>query len=215
LGAATNFVNAARRLLSNGDHRRIDAARRNMEDAAAQVLRAGQIIRRIRDFVGQGETDKRLEHVVQIIEEAGALALVGPDAVGVETRFHFDAGGSLVFADRVQIQQVLVNLMRNGLEAMSESRCRELVVMTTLRDRETIEISVSDSGSGLTPEIRAHLFQPFISTKRNGMGLGLSICRRIVEAHGGQLWSEPNPSGGTIFRFSLAAVPGLERDNVR
>jgi hypothetical protein len=79
LGATANFVNAARRLLANGDQRRIDAARRNMEDAAAQVLRAGQIIRRVRDFVGQGETDKRLEDVVQMIEEAGALALVGPD----------------------------------------------------------------------------------------------------------------------------------------
>jgi two-component system sensor kinase FixL len=143
-----------------------------------------------------------------MIEEAGALALVGPDALGLETRYHFDARASLVFADRVQIQQVIVNLMCNGLEAMSESRRRELTVTAALRDHETIEISVADSGSGLEPEVRAHLFQPFISTKRNGMGLGLSICRRIVEAHGGQLSSEPNPTGGTIFRFSLAAVQG-------
>jgi two-component system sensor kinase FixL len=206
LGATTNFVNAARRLLASGDHRRIDAARQNMEDAAAQVLRAGQIIRRIRDFVGQGETDKRLEDVVQMIREAGALALVGPDALGIETRYHFDASASSVFADRVQIQQVLVNLMRNGLEAMSGSQRRELVVTTVLRDQETIEISVADSGPGLAPEVAEHLFQPFVSTKPSGMGLGLSICRRIVEAHCGQLWSEANPTGGTIFRFSLAAV---------
>ena len=215
LGATANFVNAARRLLANGDQRRIDAARRNMEDAAAQVLRAGQIIRQIRDFVGQGETDKRLEDVVQMIEEAGALALVGPDALGVETRYHFDAGASLMFADRVQIQQVLVNLMRNGLEAMSESQRRELVVTTVLRDQEAIEISVADSGPGLAPEVVEHLFEPFISTKRDGMGLGLSICRRIVEAHDGQLWSEPNPTGGTIFRFSLAVVSRRESDNAR
>jgi PAS domain S-box-containing protein len=213
LGATTNFVNAARRLLANGDHRRIDAARRNMESAAAQVLRAGQIIRRIRDFIGHGEADRRLEDVAQMIEEAGALALVGPDALGVETRYHFDASPSLVFADRVQIQQVLVNLMRNALEAMSESQRRELVVTTTLRDHETIEISVADSGPGLAPEVRERLFQPFITTKRSGMGLGLSICRRIVEAHGGQLWSEPNPTGGTIFRFYLAAVSKRERDH--
>ena len=215
LGATTNFVNAARRLLANGDHRRIDAARRNMEDAAAQVLRAGQIIRRIRDFVGQGEADKRLEDVAQMIEEAGALALVGPDALGVETRYHFDASPSLVFADRVQIQQVLVNLMRNALEAMSESQRRELVVTTARRDQETIEISVADSGQGLAPEVVEHLFQPFVSTKRSGMGLGLSICRRIVETHGGQLWSEPNPTGGTIFRFSLDAAPRHERDHAK
>jgi C4-dicarboxylate-specific signal transduction histidine kinase len=180
LGATANFVNAARRLLANGDQRRIDAGRRNMEDAAAQVLRAGQIIRQIRDFVGQGETDKRLEDVVQMIEEACALALVGPDALGVETRYHFDAGASLVFVDRVQIQQVLVNLMRNGLEAMSESQRREIVVTTVLRDQEAIEISVADSGPGLAPEVEEHLFEPFISTKRGGMGRGLSICRRIL-----------------------------------
>jgi two-component system sensor kinase FixL len=148
-----------------------------------------------------------------MIEEAGALALVGPEALGVETRYHFDASPSLVFADRVQIQQVLVNLMRNALEAMSESQRRELVVTTTLRDQATIEISVADSGPGLAPEVRERLFQPFITTKRSGMGLGLSICRRIVEAHGGQLWSEPNPTGGTIFRFYLAAVPKRERDH--
>jgi PAS domain S-box-containing protein len=215
LGATTNFVNAARRLLASGDQRRIDAARKNMEDAAAQVLRAGQIIRRVRDFVSQGETDKRLEDVVQMIEEAGALALVGPYALGVETRYHFDANASLVFADRVQIQQVLVNLMRNGLEAMSESQRREFVVTTALRDQETVEISVADSGPGLAPEVMERLFQPFISTKRSGMGLGLSICRTIVEAHGGQLWSEPNPTGGTIFRFCLDAVPRHERENAR
>jgi two-component system, LuxR family, sensor kinase FixL len=184
-----------------------------MESAAAQVLRAGQIIRRIRDFIGQGEADRRLEDVAQMIEEAGALALVGPEALGVETRYHFDASPSLVFADRVQIEQVLVNLMRNALEAMSESQRRELVVTTTLRDQATIEISVADSGPGLAPEVRERLFQPFITTKRSGMGLGLSICRRIVEAHGGQLWSEPNPTGGTIFRFYLAAVPKRERDH--
>ena len=121
----------------------------------------------------------------------------------------------MVFADRVQIQQVLVNLMRNGLEAMSESQRRELVVTTVLRDQEAIEISVADSGPGLAPEVEEHLFEPFISTKRGGMGRGLSICRRIVEGHDGQLWSEPNPTGGTIFRFSLAVVPRRESDNAR
>lgn len=105
LGATTNFVNAARRLLARGDHRKIDAARRNMKDAATEALRAGQIIRRVRDFVSQGEADKRPENVVQMIEEATALAFVGPAALGVETRYHFDVRASLVFADRVQIQR--------------------------------------------------------------------------------------------------------------
>jgi two-component system, LuxR family, response regulator FixJ len=134
------------------------------------VLRAGQIIRRIRDFIGQGEADRRLEDVAQIIEEAAALALVGPDALGVETRYHFDASPSLVFADRVQIQQVLVNLMRNALEAMSESERRELVVTTARRDQETIEVSVADSGQGLPPEVRERLFRPFVSTSGAAWG---------------------------------------------
>ena len=215
LDATTNFVNAARRLLASGDHRKIDAARRNMKDAATEARRVGQIVSRIRDFLSQGEADKRLENVVQMIEEATALALVGPAALGVKTRYHFDPSASLVFADRVQIQQVLVNLMRNGLEAMSESQRRELVVTTARRDQETIEVSVADSGQGLAPEVVEHLFQPFVSTKRSGMGLGLSICRRIVETHGGQLWSEPNPTGGTIFRFSLYAAPRHERDHAK
>ena len=118
-----------------------------------------------------------------------------------------------MLADRVQIQQVLVNLMRNALEAMSESQRRELVVTTALCNQETVEISVADSGPGLAPEVIEQLFQPFNSTKRSGMGLGLSICRTIVEAHGGHLWSEPNLTGGTIFRFFLTAVPTHERDN--
>jgi PAS domain S-box-containing protein len=215
LSAAVNFGNAARRLLAGGDRSKIDPARRNLEDAAAQLLRAGQIIRRLRDFVSQGETEKRVEDLASMIEETSALALIGPAALGAEMRFCFDANASSVFADRVQIQQVLVNLMRNGLEAMTESQRRELVVTTTLRGKETVEISVADSGPGLAPEVVKHLFEPFISTKRGGMGLGLSICRTIVEAHGGRLWTEPNPAGGTIFRFSLAAVPRRERDNAR
>jgi len=213
LGAATNFVNAARRFLASGDQRGINAATGSMADAAAQMLRAGQIIRRLRDFVSQGETDKRLENLGKMIEEAGTLALVGPAALGVETHYRLDESASSVIADRVQIQQVLVNLMRNGIEAMTESGRRELVVTTAVRDQETVEISVADTGPGLAPEITDRLFQPFISTKRNGMGLGLSICRKIIEAHGGRLWAEPNPIGGTIFRFSLAAVPGQERDD--
>jgi signal transduction histidine kinase/DNA-binding NarL/FixJ family response regulator len=215
LGAATNFVNAARRLLASGDPRRIDTVHRNMEEAAAQTLRAGQIIRRLRDFVRQGETDRRAEDLVKMIEEASALAFVGLAASGVQTCYLLDANASMVFADRIQIQQVLVNLMRNGIEAMSESMRRELVMTTTRREQEMVEISVADSGPGIAPEVIDRLFQPFNSTKRDGMGLGLSICRTIVEAHGGRIWAEPNPTGGTIFCFSLAVAPNEDESNAR
>jgi two-component system sensor kinase FixL len=111
-----------------------------------------------------------------------------------------------VLADRVQVQQVLVNLLRNSTEAMADVKRRELRVTTTLIDAETIEIAVADTGPGLAKGVADRLFEPFLSTKPNGMGLGLSICRSIVEAHGGRLRGDPNPGGGAIFRFTLPAI---------
>jgi two-component system sensor kinase FixL len=181
-----------------------------MDEAAGEVLRAGQIIRRLRDFVRRGETERRMENVVTMVEEASNLALIGASASGVEVRFSFDPRAMRVLADRIQIEQVLVNLMRNAIEAMAESTRREFVVTAALGDAETVEIAVADSGPGLAEEMARHLFEPFASTKPNGMGLGLSICRSIIESHGGRLRSEPNPGGGMIFRFTLAAVPQKE-----
>jgi two-component system sensor kinase FixL len=147
-----------------------------------------------------------------MFEDANELALTGAGRLGVKIRFSFDPNASRVLVDRIQIQQVLINLMRNAVEAMASSARRELEVKTSLRDDETVEIAVSDGSPGLSPEVADHLFEPFISTKRNGMGLGLSICRSIVEAHGGELWICPDPSGGTVFSFTLTALPtGGER----
>jgi two-component system sensor kinase FixL len=178
-----------------------------MGEAAEQTLRAGQIIRRLQDFLHRGEAEKRVEDVVSTIEDAGALALAGIKTPRVKARFCFDPSASFAFVNRIQIQQVLINLMRNAVEAMAASDRRDLEVKTSLLDDETIEVAVADSGPGLSPEIVDHLFEPFVSTKRNGMGLGLSICRSIVEANGGELRTHPNPSGGAIFRFTVAAVP--------
>jgi two-component system sensor kinase FixL len=101
---------------------------------------------------------------------------------------------------------VLVNLLRNSIEAMADAKRRKLSVTTTLINAETVDVAVADTGTGLAKGVADRLFEPFVSTKRNGMGLGLSICRSIVEAHGGRLRSEPNPGGGAIFRFTLAAT---------
>jgi two-component system sensor kinase FixL len=125
----------------------------------------------------------------------------------VQVCFRFDPKVSRAFVDRIQIQQVLINLMRNALEALAGSVRRDLEVKTRLLDEETVEIAVSDSGPGLSQNVADRLFEPFVSTKRNGMGLGLSICRSIIEAHGGQLRSGTEPGGRTIFRFTVAAVP--------
>jgi PAS domain S-box-containing protein len=210
LAAAVNFVRAAQRQLATGRRDEIETVPEVMDEAAGEVLRAGQIIRRLRDFVRRGETERRMENVVTMVEEASNLALIGASASGVEVRFSFDPRAMRVLADRIQIEQVLVNLMRNAIEAMAESTRREFVVTAALGDAETVEIAVADSGPGLAEEMARHLFEPFASTKPNGMGLGLSICRSIIESHGGSLRSEPNPGGGMIFRFTLAAVPQKE-----
>jgi signal transduction histidine kinase len=207
LTAAANSINAARRVIEQNDSQPSGKVGEIMSEAAEQTLRAGQIIRRLSDFLRRDEAEKRLEDVVSMVEDACALALAGIKTHGVKAQFHFDPRASRVLVNRIQIQQVLINLMRNAVEAMAASDRCDLEVKTSLLDDETIEVSVVDSGSGLSPEIANHLFEPFISTKRNGMGLGLSICRSIVEANGGELRTRPNPSGGAIFCFTLAAVP--------
>jgi two-component system, LuxR family, sensor kinase FixL len=120
-----------------------------------------------------------------------------------------------VWVDKIQIQQVLLNLMRNAIEAMEGSARRVMAVATKALDPETVEVAVIDSGSGIAPEVLAKLFQPFVTTKRQGMGVGLSISRTIIEAHGGRLWAEPNPEGGTIFRLTLKRMSGEELDHGR
>jgi two-component system, LuxR family, sensor kinase FixL len=204
LTAATNSIHAARRLLKDAPGR-LDTVRVILDEASEQTQRGGQIIHRLRDFVARGETEKQIESLPILIKEASSLALTGSGASGVQVSLQFDPKGSEIIADRIQVGQVLINLIRNAAEAMAGMRRRELAVTTTCVDSETVEIAVADRGPGLPKEMAGHLFQPFVSTKRDGMGLGLIICRSIVEAHGGRLWNEPNPGGGTIFRFTLAS----------
>jgi PAS domain S-box-containing protein len=203
LAAATNSLNAARRLLANG--RDVDTAREIVEEAAGQTIRVGQIIRQMRAFVARGETEMKIEDLPTMIEEASKLLLSGADTQAVRVQFKFDPQAPQVLANRIQVQQVLVNLMRNSIEAMTGTGRGELTVSTIRLNEKTIEIAVADRGPGLSAAVAKRLFEPFFSTKREGMGLGLSICRSIVESHSGQLRTEPNPGGGTIFRFTLAA----------
>lgn len=207
LTATANSISAARRELAKGGDG-IATAWEVMGEADEQMLRAGQIMRRQRAFVSREETEKRVERVSTMIEEASALAMTGTGALDVQVQLEFQPSASHMLADRVQIQQVLVNLMRNAIEAMEGSRRRELHVAAKLLDQRMIEVAVADSGPGLADDVAATLFEPFVSTKANGMGLGLSICRSIVEAHGGRLHCEANPCGGTIFRFTIPVAPG-------
>jgi two-component system sensor kinase FixL len=186
-----------------------------MDKAAEQSVRAGQIIRRLRDFVARGESERRVESVTKLVEEASALALVGAKDSGVRVRFRFDPNVDTVLGDKVQIQQVILNLMRNAIEAMEQSERRELTLSTEPGEDGTIIVKVADTGPGIAPEIASQLFQPFVTTKVHGMGVGLSISRTIIEAHGGRLSAEPNPGGGTVFRFTLSAMREEELDDAQ
>lgn len=206
LSAIANYLKGSRRLLEKSADPNAGMVRDAMEKAADQSLRAGQIIRRLRDFVARGESERRVESVQKLVEEASALALVGAKERGVRVRFQFDPSLDLVLADKVQIQQVLLNLMRNAIEAMETAPRRDLLISTSPGEDDSVRINVADSGCGISEDIAAQLFQPFVTSKPHGMGVGLSISRTIIEGHGGQIWVEPNPTGGTIFHFTLRAV---------
>lgn len=203
LTAVASYLNGARRLIDGGKAADLPLARGALESAAEQALRAGQIIRRLREFVARGESDRQQEDIRALTEEASALALVGARELGI--RFNFDVAEDVpgVLVDKIQIQQVLLNLMRNAIEAMAESDVRELGVTIDMLGEDMVQIDVADTGSGIRPDIAAQLFQPFVTSKRYGMGVGLSISRTIVEAHGGNLWAEPQTGGGTIFHMTL------------
>jgi two-component system, LuxR family, sensor kinase FixL len=203
LTAVMNYLEAARHLLQSGPQstQRVSEL---MARAVAQAARASEVIRQLRQFVSKGETDHRTENLNKLVEEALALALVGTHQSGVRVTLDLDSAPMPVFVDRVQIQQVVLNLVRNAVEAMEASPQRELKITTrAVAAENAAEIRVVDSGPGIPPEIADRLFQPFVTTKPAGMGLGLSICRELVAAHQGDLCTAPAPNGGTMFRLTL------------
>ena len=204
LSAVGNYINGARRLMDSGAPS--EAVREGLEKAAVQTLRAGEIIRRLRDFVQKGETDRRMESLSKLVEEACALALLGVKDADIRVAIRLDQHHDEILADRVQIQQVLLNLIRNGVDAMMDGAERRLVISSKAIDGDMVQVSVSDTGGGMAPEVLDKLFQPFVTTKPQGMGVGLSICRTIVESHGGRIWPEANVPRGTVFHFTLPAI---------
>jgi two-component system sensor kinase FixL len=203
LTAISNYMKGSRRLLAASADPNIAKIETALDRAAEQAIRAGQIIRRLRDFVSRRESEKRVESLAKLMEEAGTLGLAGVHEQNVILRLELDAECDRVLVDRVQIQQVLVNLFRNALEAMADSPKRELAASSKQASDEMVELSISDTGHGFSEATAANLFETFFTTKETGMGVGLSISRSIVEAHGGRMWAETNDSGGATFRLTL------------
>ena len=203
LSAISNYLKGARRVLSDPSGGSLALVREAIEKAGDQAMRAGQIIARMRNFVARGETERKAESLSKLLEEASALALVGAKDQGIKVRFDIDAGNDKVFADKVQVQQVVLNLIRNAIEAMADSPRRQLLISSARDTGRMVRVTVADTGTGLAPEILPQLFQPFVTTKKQGMGVGLSISKSIIEAHGGRLWAEPHEGGGTAFHLTL------------
>jgi len=210
LTSIANYVETVEELLVDPDAGTLGIVRDALRQCAADSMRAGQIVRRLRDFISRGETEHRVESLERVINEASALALVGAGDRGVEVEVKLDPPIDRVFIDRIQVQQVIFNLVRNAVEAMAESPVRRLRIAAKPVADHQVQLSIEDSGPGLPPEVAERLFQPFLSTKADGMGVGLSICHTIITGHGGRIWAEPSSLGGTAFHFTLGDASGGE-----
>jgi two-component system, sensor histidine kinase and response regulator len=205
LTAVGSYVRGALRLLRAKELARADDA---LEKASDQVTRASQTIQRLRLFVKKDESEAGAEDIRETIEEAAALALLGAEGRRVRLDLRFAADTPLVFIDKIRVQQVLLNLIRNAVEAMQDCERRDLTIRAQAKDG-MVEISVRDTGPGLPQDVRERLFQPFVTTKVSGIGVGLSICRSIVEAQGGRLWLADHLGGGAAFHFTLPVAEAV------
>ncbi|HTW33177.1 MAG TPA: PAS domain S-box protein [Rhizomicrobium sp.] len=203
LTAILNYTGILQDLARTGDAANAATVREVADQVAEQTVRAGEIIKRLRGFVSKRELDRATQELNTIIQDSIALGFVGAAETSVKLRSNLAKDLPPVLVDKVQIQQVMINLVRNAVEAMQDSPKRILTITTAREDGDFARVSVADTGPGLAKDIAESLFQPFMTTKTSGLGIGLSICRTIVESHGGRLWMEPNAGGGAVFHFRL------------
>jgi two-component system sensor histidine kinase DctS len=203
LSAIAGYTTGCKNLLESGNAEPAEL-RDALDKAAQQAQRAGQIIRRVHEFVRKRDPARTPVRINDAVEEAVGFAGAEARKRQVRLSLALDGGDPVLQADPVLLQQVLLNLIRNGMDAMAATppALRDLRV-ATLRRNGTVTVSVADRGCGIAPEVAAQMFSPFFTTKPGGMGMGLHICRSIMETHGGRVWAEPNPGGGTTFSFSL------------
>ena len=205
LTAIVNYIQACRRLFDNPDEEALRKVHDYMDKTVQQTKRASDIIRHLRQFVEKGEVERQWVTINDVVREAAALALIGAKDAGIISTFRLADDLPPVLADAIQIQQVVFNLVRNAIEALGEETPGEIIIETRAHD-DGVEVSVRDNGPGVPAAIAANLFDAFVTTKADGMGIGLSVCRTIVEAHGGRLWLDDNSGGGAVFSFTLPAA---------
>lgn len=206
LTAIANYLEAARDMVDAGDGDNVPLLREALAESAAQAQRAGEIIRSLREFIKRGEAERKAEALTVLLNEAAALALIGSVGRGVELELAIGQDVDQVMVNRIQVQQVITNLVRNAVEVLAKLPVRILRIKAARRDDGKIQVSVEDNGPGLPDSIAQRLFTPFSTTRAAGMGLGLSICQTIVEAHGGRIWTDRSDLGGAAFHFTLDAA---------
>ncbi|MEI9993353.1 MAG: PAS domain S-box protein [Rhizomicrobium sp.] len=209
LTAAMNYIRAAHRTIGNLDLPEAARARGFLDKAADETKLAGGIMRTLREFIEKRKTHRTPEDLNRIVEETLLLGTAGSAEVKAMLRLDLAPGLPSVVVDKIQIQQVLLNLIRNGVDAMRESDRRELAVATGPDEPGYVAVTVSDTGSGIAPDVMARLFEPFVTTKENGMGVGLTICQSIIEAHDGKIWGQANGERGASFRFRLPTAESV------
>ncbi|MEL7049716.1 MAG: PAS domain S-box protein [Pseudomonadota bacterium] len=204
LTAITNYASAARRLIKS---QKVDEATQLVLKAGDQAQRAGEIIHHLRQFIERGDTERGWANLVSTVSEGARLGLIGTQDHKVRFEMQTEDDLPEVMIDRVQIQQVVQNLVRNAVDAMRDQMEDQHILLEVMRRGTTqVDVVVEDSGPGLSEEVKKKLFQPFVTTKADGMGVGLSVCRNIVEAHGGRLTGENQHNGGARFRFTLPII---------
>ncbi|HEX4301315.1 MAG TPA: ATP-binding protein [Rhizomicrobium sp.] len=205
LAAATNYLSVVNRLAAGTGG--TEKLRETAQKAAEQINRAVSIVQRLRNFIAKRDSERASESAALVVAEA--VSLFGTLRTTIRLRTDIAPGLPNLYIDRVQIEQVLVNLLRNALEAMQASERRELDLSVSAVAGGMVQFALRDTGPGLPREVAERLFRPFVSTKPDGMGVGLSICRKIVSDHGGRIWAMPAEGGGTVFAFTL---PGHDGD---
>ena len=208
LTSAGNAIAATRKMLRSLPPEKIREPRRALDVAGDSVQRASEILKRLRAFVAKGQVQAEVQDLRSIIAEASVLMFPDAQREGVEIQFRLDRHAQWVKADAIQVQQVLINLIRNAIEAMEEAAERRITITTAAISPSAIQVTVEDTGPGLSPEIAEAVFAPFHSTKEAGLGVGLSISRTIVEAHGGKIEARAQPGGGAAFSFTLPRGSG-------